>query len=63
MTRHITDKTQENGPGRLQNFTRQERESGMHPSVAVLHSRPRKETASEGRRIIEFARIERGHRV
>ncbi|HWL57818.1 MAG TPA: hypothetical protein VNQ78_14235 [Paracoccus sp. (in: a-proteobacteria)] len=60
MTRHIADKQHETGAGRVQNFTRQERESGTHPAVVSLLARPRKVDDQGGRRISEFVRIERG---
>ncbi|MTH61957.1 hypothetical protein [Paracoccus litorisediminis] len=63
MTKHIADKLQESGPGRLRNFTRQEREAGLHPSIAILHERPRNAAEAKGRRLAEFTRIDRGHRV
>ncbi|MDS9466643.1 hypothetical protein RGQ15_03490 [Paracoccus sp. MBLB3053] len=67
MTRHIADKTHETGSGRVRNYTRQERESAQHPSIRALHSRPKKtagkEDAASGRRVAEYARIERGHTV
>ncbi|MBC9246503.1 hypothetical protein H4P12_07210 [Paracoccus sp. 11-3] len=47
---------------RLREFVRQERESGVHPSVMALRSRP-KDRSEDGRKVSEFARIERGHEV
>lgn len=60
MTKHIIDKSHATGPGRLRHYTRQERESAMHPAVAKLLSRPSGRSSAEGRRLIEFTRIERG---
>ncbi|GLK65539.1 hypothetical protein F8A10_09880 [Paracoccus kondratievae] len=63
MTRHIADRSQESSSGRTQYFTRQERESGLHPSIITLRTRPRARDEAANRRAAEFARIERGHRV
>ncbi|KGJ08163.1 hypothetical protein EQ718_04600 [Paracoccus versutus] len=64
MTRHIADRSHENSSGRTQYYTRQERESGLHPAIAALRMRPRVRSSEEAnRRAAEFARIERGHRV
>ncbi|MTH76771.1 hypothetical protein [Paracoccus aestuariivivens] len=63
MTKHIADKSHETGSGRIRNFTQQEREQGMHPSVAMLHARPTRTDVQDGRRVAEFMRIDRGHRV
>ena len=63
MTRHIADRSQESSSGRTQYYTRQERESGLHPAVAALRMRPRARSEAANRRAAEFARIERGHRV
>lgn len=63
MTRHIADHKRESGVSRTQNYTRQERESGLHPAIAALRMRPRSRDTSGNRRAAEFARIERGQRV
>lgn len=63
MTKHIADKQHASGPGRMRNFTRHERESGLHPAIAALHSRPRIGAVSDARRVAEYTRIERGRRV
>ena len=63
MTRHIADKPHASGPGRLRNFIRQDRESGLHPAVAALHARARKSGDADNRRLAEYARIERGQRA
>lgn len=63
MTRHIADKKHEHGPGRIRNFTQQERESGLHPAITALHVRPKPVLSKDGRRVSEYARIERGQRV
>ena len=47
---------------RLREFTRQERESGIHPAIQALHARPASRSDSN-RRAEEFTRIERGHGV
>ncbi|CAM3283000.1 hypothetical protein SAMN04488021_14523 [Paracoccus aminovorans] len=63
MTRHIADQPRANGSSRTRNFTRQERESGLHPAIAALRMRPRARDESGNRRAAEFARIERGRQV
>lgn len=59
MTRQITDQPQTKGTTRLREFTRHERESGTHPAIEALRSRPQMR-GEENRMIVEFARIERG---
>ncbi|WP_207100055.1 hypothetical protein [Paracoccus shandongensis] len=59
MTRKITDTPQDKGTTRLREFTRHERESGTHPAIEVLRSRPQMRS-EENRRVVEYARIERG---
>ncbi len=61
--KHIADKIHDTGAGRVQNFTRQERESGLHPAIAQLHARPHGRDEKSDRRIAEFTRIERGRQV
>ncbi|WP_347265700.1 hypothetical protein [Paracoccus sp. (in: a-proteobacteria)] len=63
MTRHLADHIRTGGASRVQNFTRQDRESGLHPAVLALHRRPHGRDESGNRRAAEFARIERGKRV
>jgi len=63
MTRHIADRSDEDSRGRTRHYTRQERESGLHPAVAALRMRPRARSDAANRRATEFARIERGHHV
>lgn len=59
MAKHIIDNTHQTGPGRVEHFTRQEREQGLHPAIEALHARP-KERQETDRRVAEFTRIERG---
>ena len=64
MSRHIADRSRAIGASRILNYTRQDRETGMHPAIAALRMRPRVRSSEEAnRRAAEFARIERGHRV
>lgn len=46
---------------RVMQFTRAEREAGVHPVIRALHSRPLTRDADTNRRAIEYARIARGH--
>lgn len=58
MTKHISDQPRYQGNQRLAEFTRQEREEGLHPAVEALRTRPK--TRSEtGRKTAEYLRIER----
>ena len=59
MTKLISDKPKEKGTSRLREFTRQEREAGIHPAIVALRSRPQTRS-EENRRFAEYARIERG---
>lgn len=59
MSKHVTDQPRDTGNVRLREYTRQERESGQHPAVTALHSRP-KDREGENRKTAEYARIERG---
>ena len=59
MTKPITDQPQAKGAARLREFTRHERESGTHPAIAMLRSRPQTRS-EENRKVVEYARIERG---
>ncbi|WP_313351616.1 hypothetical protein [Paracoccus sp. (in: a-proteobacteria)] len=63
MTRHIADRSHESSARRTQYYTRQERESALHPAIAALRMRPHARSEAANRRAVEFARIERGHRV
>ncbi|MDP5307078.1 hypothetical protein [Paracoccus spongiarum] len=58
MTKHISDQPRTQHGTRLREFTRQERESGTHPAVEALRSRPQKR-GEENRKAAEFLRIER----
>ncbi|MFT4012014.1 MAG: hypothetical protein QM682_01190 [Paracoccus sp. (in: a-proteobacteria)] len=58
--KHIADKPHRTSAGRILNFIRQDRESGLHPAVAALHARPRRDEAKADHRMQEFTRIERG---
>ena len=58
MTKHISDKPRDNGSQRLLEYTRQERESRVHPAITALHCRPK--DRGESRKATEYARIERG---
>ncbi|WP_347137992.1 hypothetical protein [Paracoccus sp. SSK6] len=60
MTKPISDRPEEKGTIRLREFTRQDRESGIHPAIMALRARP--QTRGEvNRKAVEYARIERGH--
>lgn len=59
MTKHISDQPRTQHGARLREFTRQERESGTHPAVAILRARP-KSRGEDNRKTAEFLRIERG---
>ena len=60
MDEQISDQAQQSDGGtRLREYTRQERESGMHPAIATLRSRPQTR-GEENRKTAEFLRIARG---
>ena len=59
MTKPISDTPKSNGTNRLREFTRQEREEGTHPAIQALRSRPQMR-GEENRKIVEYARIDRG---
>lgn len=61
MAKHISDQSRSHGAARLREFTRQERESGMHPAIALLRSRPQMRDDEVNRKTVEFMRIARGH--
>lgn len=58
MTKHVLDQPHQNSGTRLREFTRAERESGVHPAVDILRSRPLAR-GEENRQAAEFLRIER----
>lgn len=59
MTKPVRDIPHEKDMIRLREFTRHERESGIHPAVVALWSRP--QTRGEtNRKAVEYTRIERG---
>ena len=59
MSKHIKDQPRSYSHNRLREFTRQERESGVHPAISALRSRPLTRGA-ENRKAAEYLRIERG---
>lgn len=59
MTKHISDQPRSHTGSRMREYTRQERESGTHPAIETLRSRP-KTRGEDNRKAAEFARIERG---
>ena len=61
MTRHLADHGHAVANGRVRDFTRHERESGLHPAVATLHRRPHGRDEDVNRRTAEYLRIARGH--
>ncbi|MBO9453600.1 hypothetical protein J7376_10640 [Paracoccus sp. R12_1] len=58
MTKHISDQPRAHAGTRLREYTRQEREAGMHPAVATLRARPQTR-GQENRKTAEYLRIER----
>lgn len=62
MGKHISDQTRSQGQTRLREFTRQERESGVHPAIEALRHRPQMREG-DGRKTAEFLRIDRGLRT
>ncbi len=60
MTKEASSTTQPVSDSRLRNFTRVERESGLHPAVRALHSRPAERSSEINHRAIQYARIQRG---
>ncbi|MDM7458253.1 MAG: hypothetical protein P3W94_002645 [Paracoccus sp. (in: a-proteobacteria)] len=60
--RKLFDRPRSQGNMRLREFLRQERDGGLHPSVQALHARHTCREAS-GRKLAEYARVERGHLV
>ncbi|MDO5704725.1 MAG: hypothetical protein Q4G49_06565 [Paracoccus sp. (in: a-proteobacteria)] len=59
MSRHISDQPRMANTIRLREFTRQERQAGMHPAIGSLHERPLSRD-DKGRKTVEYLRIERG---
>lgn len=62
MTKPISDKSESRDTSRLREFTRHERESGTHPAIETLRTRP-KTRGDANRRAVEYTRIERGRTV
>lgn len=62
MTKHLSDQPRSQDGARLREYTRQERESGTHPAIETLRSRP-KTRGDDNRKTSEFVRIERGETV
>jgi hypothetical protein len=59
MSRHISDQPRNQGSTRMREFIRQERETGTHPAVTTLRTRPQ-ERDKDSRKAAQFLRIERG---
>lgn len=59
MTKPNTDLSQRAQSSRLREFVRHERESGLHPAIEALRSRP-KQRSLQNRKAVEYTRIERG---
>ncbi len=62
MSKHVEDQPRSPDHNRLREYTRQERESGMHPAIWALHSRPLMR-GSVNRKAAEYLRIARGRTV
>lgn len=62
MSKHISDKPRTSGQNRLREYTRQERESGVHPAISTLRSRPQTR-GEDNRKTAEYLRIERGEQT
>lgn len=60
MSKHISDQPRNQDNTRLREFTRQDRESGTHPAIETLRTRPQSR-GDDNRKTAEFIRIERGH--
>lgn len=58
MTKHVSDQPRSQHGTRLREFTRQERESGTHPAIEALRTRPQMR-GDENRKAAQFIRIER----
>lgn len=59
MSKHISDQPRTAGQKRLREYTRQERESGVHPAIMTLRNRPQTR-GGDNRKTAEYLRIERG---
>ncbi len=62
MGKHISDQPRSQAHLRLREFTRQERESGLHPAIEALRSRPQNRDG-DNRKTSEYLRIDRGERI
>ena len=62
MTKHISDQPRSQAHLRLREFTRQERESGLHAAIEALRSRPQSRDG-DSRKTIEYLRIDRGRQA
>lgn len=58
MSKHISDQPRETGSGRMRAYLDHERQSGTHPSVEALRSRPH-ERAEDSGKTAEYMRIDR----
>ncbi len=62
MSKHISDQPRSQAHLRLREFTRQERETGVHPAVESLRTRPQTRDG-DSRKTAEYLRIDRGQRT
>ena len=62
MGKHISDQPRSQDQTRLREFTRHEREAGTHPAIEALRNRPQMRDG-DGRKTVEFLRIDRGLRT
>lgn len=62
MTKHLSDQPRSQDGARLREYTRQERESGTHPAIEALRTRPQTR-GDDNRKAAEYIRIERGETV
>lgn len=63
MGRHIIDRATPRAEGtRVKTYLDMDRKSGLHPAIRILSQRPATR-GDEGRKLREFARIERGQRA
>ena len=61
MSRHVADRRAPSDGGRARHFAEVERsqgDEGSHPAAKAAHERP--QTRSDGTRLKEYTRIERG---
>ncbi|AUM75381.1 hypothetical protein [Paracoccus jeotgali] len=63
MAKTPFDRERSIGSGRLRAFTVKERESGLHPTILILHRRPHQRSQQDSRKLGEYARIARGWQV